>query len=167
MPEVKSLEVSIGQDIVFVGGGKDDSAGIAKIAAITFEADTKSIVESQVGPESMNCVYSLRRLKEGNVVFAGGFGCVVVLFFDNTQFVTLNTIEDLLTDEICDMRFDNGDLYAISQADEEIAKINFNKYSCKIEATPLARAKVSLASAFDLHIRREYDLEGKNFQKIL
>lgn len=165
VPEVKSMESSINQDMVFIGGGQDDSNGIAKIAAITFEAESKLLTECEIGPESMNCIYSIRRLKEGNLLFAGGFGSVVVVFFKENKFITLNIVEDVLTDEICDLRFLDGNLYAISQADEDIAKINFKKYNFRIKATPLARAKVSLASKFDLHIRREYELEGKKKYK--
>lgn len=161
MPEVKSMEVSIHQDVVFIGGGEDNSTGVAKIAAITFESEPKLITECEIGSESMNCVYCLRRLKEGNILFAGGFGSIAILFFEKTKFITLNIIEDALTDEICDLRFLDGNLYALSPADEEMAKITFKKYNFRIKATPLAKAKASLASMFDLHIRREYELEEK------
>lgn len=76
------MEVSHSQNVVFLAGGRDDEDGIATLSAITFNKNIKHVVSCQVGPETMSCVYSMRRLKEGNILFCGGFGSVAVMFFD-------------------------------------------------------------------------------------
>jgi hypothetical protein len=98
VPEYKSLEVSHSGDYVFIGGGQDDESGVAQLTAMTFDTTFTPAAAAQVGPENMNCVYSLRRLKEGNVLFCGGFGSVAVVYFDETekQFYNLVNVEDCM-----------------------------------------------------------------------
>ena len=122
------MEVSFEQDIIFLGGGEDDDEGIAQLIAITFTAEPKLLAKSKIGPKSMNCIYSLRRLKEGNVLFAGGYGSVCIIYFDRAShsFITLEIYEDLMSDEIADIRFYKHSLYLVSPAHEELAKISFS-----------------------------------------
>lgn len=60
----------------------DNDQGIATLNAISFDTSLSLITCCQVGPETMSCVYSIRRLKEGNVLFCGGYRSVSVMYFD-------------------------------------------------------------------------------------
>jgi len=161
VPEIKCMEVSLKQDVLFLGGGVDDDSGVAKLAAITFEPESKLIKEQEIEPNSLSCIYSIKRLKEGNVLFLGGFGGVAVVFYEEGQFVHLYDIPDLLDDEICDLKFFEGSLYCISPANEEIASLKFPGYNFAIKATPRDRAPNALSTMFDLHIKNEFVLEDK------
>jgi hypothetical protein len=163
VPEYKCMEVSQSQKYVFLGGGKDDDTGIATLSAISFDTELSHAVSCQVGPEGMSCVYSMRRLKEGNVLFCGGYGSISVVFFDEEQkqFFPLANIENVMTGQISDLRFYEGSIHCISPGQEEMCKIRFPKYQFQIAATPRTRAKVSLATIFDLHVNNVYTLKEK------
>jgi hypothetical protein len=154
------MEVSLQQDVLFLGGGVDDAGGVAKLAAVSFGPETATIVESEIG-EDLCCIYSVKRLKEGNLLFAGGFGGVAVVFFEDNKFVQLCSVSDILEDEISDLKFFEGSLYCVSPANEEIAIVNFPAYRYKLKATPRNRAPTSLSTMFDLHIKKDWPLEGK------
>lgn len=83
------------------------------------------------------------------------------MFFDEEQkqFYNLVNVEDAMLDQISDLRFYEGSIYCISPAQEEMIKIRFPKYNFSINATARARAKVSLATIFDLHINKKYELK--------
>lgn len=85
------MEVSFDQGFVFLAGGLDDSSGVAILAAISFDTGLQLAASCQVGSEEMNCVYSIRRLKEGNILFCGGYRSVAVMLFDesNKAFYTM------------------------------------------------------------------------------
>jgi hypothetical protein len=85
------------------------------------------VAESSVGPESMGCVYVMERMENEDIIFAGGFGSVSVLFFNEQagKLETLKNFEDIMSDEILDIKFYNNVLYALSPAQEEIAKLEF------------------------------------------
>jgi len=112
------MEVSFDQGFVFLGGGLDDSTGVAILAAITFDKEMQLVSSCQVGPSDMNCVYSMRRLKEGNILFCGGYRSIAVMLFDeiNKAFYTMCNVEGVMQDQISDLRFFEGSLFCISPA---------------------------------------------------
>jgi hypothetical protein len=78
------MEVSYSQKYVLIGGGMDNEQGIATLTAVSFDIKLEHTVSCQAGSSSMNCVYSIRRLKEGNIFFCGGYSSITVIFFDET-----------------------------------------------------------------------------------
>ncbi len=127
LPEIKSLEISKNQTHLFIGGGRDDDYGVARICVLKFDEKLNFVTECQVGPESMSCVYTMERMADEDILFAGGFGSVSVLYFDelNGKLTVLKNFEDIASDEILDLKFYNNVLYALSPAQEEIAKLVF------------------------------------------
>jgi DNA-binding protein YbaB len=164
MPDVKALEVSYEQEVVFVGGGKDDDDGVAKLVAVSFEADARVLAEVEIKPREMNCVYCLRRLEEGNVLFVGGYCSLVVVFYDEEkrQFVHLRAFEDLMSEEIADIRFFDNSLYIVSPAHEELVKIVFSglKELREIEMNRKTEQDEELGMLFDQFGEQENKLEG-------
>ena len=112
------MEVSFDQNFVFLAGGLDDSSGVAILAAVSFDTGLQLAASCQVGPPDMNCVYSIRRLKEGNILFCGGYRTVAVMLFDegNKAFYSMCNVENIMNDQISDLRFFEGSLYCISPA---------------------------------------------------
>ena len=166
VPEIKAIEVSLEQDVVFLAGGLDDVSGVPQIAAVTFDPDLKLITQTQIEPESLSCIFCLRRLKEGNVLFAAGYSSIAVIFYKDGVFTVASVIEDVMNDEIYDMEFYDGSLYAISPAQPEIAQVRFPGYQFKLKVGPRLRPNVSLSSMFDLHVKKHYPLEGKRGKRL-
>lgn len=80
-----------------------------------------------IGPESMNCVYSLARMPFENVFFAGGYGTVTSFFLDEQsgRIQSLRDFDDIMSAEILDLKFEKEVLYVLSPAQEDIGRLSF------------------------------------------
>lgn len=58
--EMKCLEISSDQSILFIGGGFDNEDSIPKIAAVTFDFQMKVVCEKWLEVDGMSAVYSLK-----------------------------------------------------------------------------------------------------------
>lgn len=163
MQEVRSLEVSYEQKTIFLGGGLDDDDGVAKVISLTFNRNLKKTGELIVKPQNMNCVYSMTRTEKGNVLFLGGFGSCSVVYFDSNscKFQTLNTFEDIMNDEISDLKFFKESLFMISIGHEEIAKITFISGRESQSSVVNLSAPRNLISIFGSYLESNFTLEGK------
>jgi hypothetical protein len=167
LPEIKSLESSLRHTHLFIGGGRDDDFGIAKICVVRFDKSMALVSEKTVGVEGMFCVYVIERMENEEVIFAGGFGSVSVLYFNETEgkLETLKNFEDITTDEILDLKFYNNFLYAVSPAQEEIAKLEFcfvNRKNSSFQGAALSKAGDYLKTVTENYTVRVEELPGKN-----
>lgn len=85
---------------------------------------------------------------------------MAVMLFDETNkaFYSMCNIENIMQDQISDIRFFEGSLFCISPAQSELCKVRFSNYNYTTAANQRAAAKVSLSTIFDLHINKGYTL---------
>jgi len=129
LPEIKCLELSLDQGLLLIGGGRDDDDGVARLLVIAFDESFKLFESQTIGPQSMNCVYSLTRMPFENVFFAGGYGSVSSFYLDEKtkKISSLRDFEDIMSGEILDLKFEKEVLYVLSPTQEDIARLNFSK----------------------------------------
>ena len=118
----------------------------------------------------MSCVYVLTRMQNENIFFAGGFGSVSVVYFDEVscKLTVIKNFDDIMSDEIMDLKFYHNVLYALSPAQEEIAKLEFffgeksdkqtDAYNKSNETTDYLR---QVTSKYNISVEK---LPGNNFK---
>lgn len=148
-----------------MGGGKDDDSGVARIFILSFTQSFEIIDQQSVGPDGMNCVYSITRMPFENVFFAGGYGSVASFFLDEHtgKIQNLRNFEDIMTGEILDLKFENDLLYVLSPTQEEIARLNFGSQDVSQDSAPqeLNQIATYLREITKKNRLEVFDLQGK------
>ena len=89
MKELKYMEFSFKQTIVFAVGGEQGNNIAASIAAIRFSSNIKVITEYSLKTAG-EMAYSLKRHDNGNILCVGATSKVLILFFDGVSFESIS-----------------------------------------------------------------------------
>lgn len=150
-----SLEITYDEDIFFIGGGgqpSHTSSGQAYVLAFTFN-DGCDLVREKLLPEART-ITALRRHTEGDILFAGGFRSIYVLFWHQKQLHSLSQIQVQLDRFCADLAFDfqKNALYAVFDAEKGIVVYFDEEYLNRRQgsgpqkpATPAKRRKLNQA----------------------
>ena len=118
----ESLEISYDEDVVFLGGSDSTlENGSGYLLALTFN-DANDLIRDRQFPGS-KAISALRRHNEGNILFAGSYRTIYVMFWANKQFHLLNQVNvpiDRLPRDIAHKSIDN-ELYAVFETDKAVA----------------------------------------------
>jgi hypothetical protein len=114
----ESLEINYDEDTFFIGGGDDRSN--AYLLAFTLNEDADLIRERLLpGRKSIS---ALRRHNEGEILFAGAFKTVFVLFYHQKQFYLLNEVQLPIDRPTRDIAFNpnEAELYTVHDFDKGV-----------------------------------------------
>jgi hypothetical protein len=113
-----SLEVGFDEDVFFVGGGQADFGGCAYLMAFSFTS-TPDLIRERVFP-GRKSISALRRHNEGEILFAGAFKVVFVLFYHQKQFHILKEVPLPIDRPTRDIAFNPNDveLYTVHDFDK-------------------------------------------------
>ena len=81
--EAKCLEVSLDEKYLFIGGIQNSNSNYGEIICLKFCPDTEYVTRLKVGTEETSMVTSLRRHPRSDVIFAGGFRSISILYFES------------------------------------------------------------------------------------
>lgn len=115
--EAKCLEVSEDNSLVFIGGGGDNPSGLPTVSAVQFDKGMALVTEQILEVDGLNIVFSMIRHQSGNILFAGGYGHVVILFFNGRAFDVLGVLgKDASSDDpVLDLRLLGSKLFILCQ----------------------------------------------------
>ncbi len=123
---MKSLIVSNDGKTLFIGGGYDDPNSYPKIAAVEFTNDMRLITEQELDLPEFSIIWVMDRFPNSDIIFAGGYGNVSVLFFDGRSFQVIGTVgEGDPADPIVDLRFIGSKLYFMNQPTRTLYRADF------------------------------------------
>lgn len=170
--QVKSLVVSNDGKMIFVGGGFDDPNSYPKIAAVEFNNDMRLIAEQELDLPEFSIIWVMDRLPNSDIIFAGGYGNVAVLFFDGRTFQTIGTVgEGDPADPIVDMKLIGSRLHFMNQPTRTLFRADFGSKdensTANFSSNPPNDYKTqSLATKFQRLKRDTINLPSKELSKI-
>ena len=112
----ESLEINYDEDTFFIGGGDDISNAYLMAFTLNEEAD---LIRERVFP-GRKSISALRRHNEGEILFAGAFKVVFVLFYHQKQFHILKEVPLPIDRPTRDIAFNPNDveLYTVHDFDK-------------------------------------------------
>lgn len=127
MNQIQSLACSSDEGILFVGGGEDSVSGKPSLAAVTFNKDVKLVVEQELNFEGLSIVYCLKTFEESNLLFAGTFSAILIVYYHEQTFSVISKIADVLPDEVSHLRYIDNHLFLASPSKTAIVRLSFPK----------------------------------------
>ena len=99
------------------------------MAALRFDAKMSLVCEQDLNMVGKSMVYCMKSFEQSNLLFAGLFGAVAIIYFTMNRFEVISLIDDIVADEVCCLKYIDNSIYFICPTVPEIIRVSFPKLS--------------------------------------
>lgn len=120
-----ALELSQDEKFLYIGGCDDLNieAGKPTLSCVSFDETLMEIASFELHESSMKNIFSMRRLKDEEVLVVSGFKMLsLVEFRDRSTFFELKQLRGLHSSEIFDFEMRGKEIFSVSTCDSYIHK---------------------------------------------